>query len=150
MSGAYSAAAPGRGPDGIERMPEFHLNADHIASVVEDMIVEVRCGLHPWERHPERPNRLAITVKTYARLGGRRGAMPVMDYDRIREFVRSFEKRPHIDLLETIVEDIVSECFADQRVEACHVSVRKPDIFPEARGAGIEVFRTRAAWDGAA
>jgi len=35
---------------------------------------------------------------------------------------------------------------ADERVDACRVSIMKLDIFNEAEAAGVEVYRTRAAW----
>ena len=71
-----------------------------------------------------------------------------IDYDRIRDFLKTFPSLPHTDLLETIVDEIVAKCFEDERIEACRVSVLKPDIFNETAGAGIEVFRTPTGWEG--
>jgi dihydroneopterin aldolase len=71
-----------------------------------------------------------------------------INYDYVRDFLKTLGARPHIDLLETIVDEIVAECFRLDRVEACRVSVMKQTIFHEAEGAGIEAFRTRAAWNG--
>ena len=48
-------------------MPDFSFR-DHVRAVILDAIVERRCGLHPWERHAERPNRLKITVEMFAAL----------------------------------------------------------------------------------
>ncbi|HWG06495.1 MAG TPA: dihydroneopterin aldolase [Beijerinckiaceae bacterium] len=122
---------------------------DHLAVALDDVVVNVRCGLHPWERHPEYPNRLSISVKLYAHLHARHAAdMPIIDYDRIRNHILRLEKADHIDLLETIVDGLCEECFVDPRVEACSVSVRKLDIFNETRSAGIDVFRTRERWFG--
>jgi 7,8-dihydroneopterin aldolase/epimerase/oxygenase len=122
---------------------------DHVRAVIVDAIVERRCGLHPWERHPERPNRLKITVEMFAGLpSGPMGAGAFIDYDPVWDFLKTFPTLPHTDLLETVVDEIVAKCFANERVEACRVSVLKPDIFNEASGAGIEVFRTRACWQG--
>ena len=42
------------------------------------------------------------------------------------------------------LEELVALCFRDARVEACRVSIVKPDIFNEAGGAGVEVYRVRA------
>ena len=60
--------------------------------------------------------------------------------------ILALEKEGHIDLLESIADRIVDCCFADERVHACAVAIRKPDIFPEAQGAGVDVFRTRDGW----
>ena len=129
-------------------MPEFS-SRDHVGAVIVDATVERRCGMHPWERHPERPNRLKVSVEMYAALpSGPMGAGAFIDYDPVRDFLQTFPSLPHTDLLETIVDEIVAKCFENDRVEACRVSVLKPDIFNEAAGAGIEVFRTRASWEG--
>ena len=76
------------------------------------------------------------------------GAGAFIDYDPVRDFLKTFPSLPHTDLLETIVDEIVAKCFENDRVEACRVSVLKPDIFNEAAAAGIEVYRTRANWEG--
>jgi 7,8-dihydroneopterin aldolase/epimerase/oxygenase len=126
--------------------PEFSMR-DHVRVVIADAIVERRCGLHPWERHPERPNRLKVTVEMFAALAaGPMGADRFIDYDRVRQYLQTFPSLPHVDLLEEIAEEIVAKCFEDSRVEACRIAVLKPDIFNEAEAAGIEVFRTRASW----
>jgi 7,8-dihydroneopterin aldolase/epimerase/oxygenase len=129
-------------------MPDFS-SRDHVRAVILDALVERRCGVHPWERHAERPNRLKITVEMFAALpAGPTGAGAFIDYDPVRDFLKTFPSLPHTDLLETIADEIVAKCFENERVEACRVCVLKPDIFSEAAGAGIEVFRTRASWEG--
>jgi dihydroneopterin aldolase len=114
---------------------------------LRDVEVAVKCGLHPWERHPERPTRLLIDVDLYAPLApGPMAQGSFINYDHVRDFLRKLPDRPHIDLLETIVDDIVDACFALEPVQACRVCVTKPDIFNEAAGAGVDVTRTRASW----
>ncbi len=106
---------------------------------------EAALGLHPWERHPERPTRLVVNVDMLApTYGVAAGARPSIDYDPIREAVRAWPARPHTDLLETLAEELVALCFSIEAVQACRVSVEKPDIFNEADAAGVEIFRVRA------
>jgi 7,8-dihydroneopterin aldolase/epimerase/oxygenase len=121
--------------------------SDHVVVRLKNVVVETSCGLHPWEQHPERPNRLSINVTLYAKLGHRRLAeFGYIDYDDLRNFLKGFPSRPHTPLLETLLDEIVDKCFADERVDACHVSIMKPDIFNEVEAAGVEVYRTRANW----
>ena len=54
-----------------------------------------------------------------------------IDHDDLRSFLKGFPSRPHTPLLETLLDEIVDKCFADQRVDACHVSIMKLDIFNE-------------------
>ncbi len=128
-------------------MLDFFAGEDHIVVVLDEVSVNISCGLHPWERHPERPTRLLITARLYAPLTTPRAAdAPIVDYDLIRNRILALEGEGHIDLLETIADRIAETCFADSRVKACALSIRKPDIYNESRGAGIELFRTRARW----
>jgi dihydroneopterin aldolase len=120
---------------------------DHIVLALDDVSVNVSCGLHPWERHPERPTRLIISVRIFAPLATARAEqMKIIDYDKVRNRILALEKDGHIDLLETVADRVVDACFGDKRVVACQVCVRKPDIYNETRGAGIDLFRTRARW----
>jgi 7,8-dihydroneopterin aldolase/epimerase/oxygenase len=125
--------------------PHWDPARDHIRVVLKDVAVEVQVGLHPWERHPERPTRLVVTVEMFAHLGGgaAAGDRGFIDYDRVRDALKAWPSRPHTPLLETLAEELVQLCFADPRVEACRVLLMKPDIFNEAAGAGIEIYRLR-------
>lgn len=115
--------------------------------ILRDVAVEVRLGLHPWERHPERPQRILVNVELFAHLAAPfsgSGVEAVLNYDTIRDELRRWPQREHTELLETLVEELIALCFRDARVEACRVSIVKPDIFNEAGGAGIEVYRLRS------
>ncbi|WP_298355144.1 dihydroneopterin aldolase [Rhodoblastus sp.] len=128
-------------------MSDLFSGEDHIVVALDDVCVNVNCGLHPWERHPERPTRLLISVRLYAPLATPRAAdEPIIDYDVVRDRIRALENEGHIDLLETVADSIVESCFLDARVVACRLSIRKPDIYNETRGAGIDLFRTRKRW----
>jgi dihydroneopterin aldolase len=128
-------------------MKDLFGGEDHIVVALDEVCVTVNCGLHPWERHPERPSRLLISVRLYAPLVTARAAdAPIIDYDVIRDRILALETEGHIDLVETVADRITEACFADARVIACSVSIRKPDIYNETRGAGIDVVRTRARW----
>ncbi len=128
-------------------MKELFSPEDHIVVVLDDVCVNISCGLHPWERHPERPTRLMVSARLYAPLVTPRSAdAPIINYDIVRKRILALENEGHIDLLETIADLIVDSCFGDERVVACSLSIRKPDIYNESRGAGIDLFRTRARW----
>lgn len=128
-------------------MKELFSGEDHIVVVLDEVCVNISCGLHPWERHPERPTRLMVSARLYAPLATPRAAdAPIINYDIVRKRILALENEGHIDLLETIADLIVDSCFGDERVVACALSIRKPDIYNESRGAGIDLFRTRARW----
>ena len=128
--------------------PLWDASRSHVKVMLRDVVVEVQVGLHPWEQHPERPTRLLVNVEMYAHsdsqgVGG--DARGFIDYDPIRAALKAWPARPHTPLLEELVEELVQLCLGNPVVEACRVSVVKPDIFNEAAGAGIEVYRVRPA-----
>ena len=114
------------------------------------MEVEAHVGLHPWERHPERPTRLLVNVEMFAPLPGRLAEQTretLVDYDRVRDAVRAWPGRPHTDFLETLAAELVDLAFSFPRVEACRVSVMTPDVYNEAAGAGVEATVLRADYE---
>ena len=126
--------------------PLWDAASDYIGVVLRDVEVEAHVGLHPWEQHPERPSRLLVTVEMFAHLARSHAvasAKPVIDYDRVRNGLRGWSSRPHTPLLETLAEEVVALCLGDPAVEACRVSIVKPDIFNDVAGAGVEIYRVR-------
>jgi dihydroneopterin aldolase len=124
--------------------PGAGIEGDYVRAILREVETEAHVGLHPWERHRERPTRLLVSVEMLARRTGRadRGE-GILDYDPIREALRGWRDRAHTDLLETLAEDLLDVCFANPRVEVATVTVLKPDIFNEAAAAGVEIRRAR-------
>ena len=118
----------------------------YIRAVLRDVVTEAHVGLHPWEQHPRRPTRLIVNVEMFAHLDGPLTAETegsILDYDPVREVLKSWPHRAHTPLLETLLHDLIAVCFRNPRVSACRVSVMKPDIFNEAGGAGVEIYKIR-------
>jgi dihydroneopterin aldolase len=121
-------------------------SGSHIRVVLRDIETEAHVGLHPWERHAERPTRLIVNVEMFAPLVrplSAESADSILDYDPIRDALKAWPARPHTPLLETLLHELVELCFQNPRVAACRVSIMKPDIFNEAAGAGVEVYQVR-------
>ncbi len=121
----------------------FDADRDHIRMVMRDLMVEVSVGLHPWEQL--RPQRLVVNVEAWAYAGAPytdADAEAILDYDHIRDVIREeWPKRAHAKLLEPLAEELIQLCFRHPAVEAARVRLEKPDIFSEAQGVGIELYR---------
>lgn len=120
---------------------DWQTATDHVRVFLKDVEIDLSVGLHPWEQHPQRPTRLLINVEMFA-------VWPLPDggfinYDHLRNLISGWQGRDHVDLLETLAEELVSGCFALDHVAACRVRVEKPQVFNEAAGAGIELFRKK-------
>ena len=121
-------------------------STSYIRAVLRDIETEAHVGLHPWERHPERPTRLIVNVEMFAPLVrpiSEETTATILDYDPVRNALKEWPGRPHTDLLETLLHELVELCFRNPVVSACRVSIMKPDIFNEAAGVGVEVYQIR-------
>ncbi len=118
---------------------------DYVRVVLRDVQTEAPVGLHPWEQHPERPSRLIVNVEMFAPQDNVAATrQTIIDYDAVRAAIRAWPGRPHTPLLETLAEELVALCLGNPRVEACRVSVMKPDIFNDVACVGVELYRVRA------
>jgi dihydroneopterin aldolase len=127
-------------------LPSGPPSGSFIRVILRDIETQAHVGLHPWEHHPERPTRLIVNVEMFAPLVRPLSAESpdsIIDYDPIRNALKTWPTRAHTALLETLLHELVELCFRDPRVSACRVSIMKPDIFNEAAGAGVEVYQVR-------
>jgi len=128
------AAAKWSGENGYARM------------MIRDLETHIRLGVHAHERIPDKPQRIIVNVEMFA--DGKshhegEGLASVVDYDPIHAAIVGWEGRPHVLLIETLLEELIEICFRDDRVRACKVSIVKPDIYDAAAAAGVEIFRVR-------
>jgi 7,8-dihydroneopterin aldolase/epimerase/oxygenase len=118
---------------------------DHQRVILERVDVAVRLGAYAHERAA--PQLVSIDVELFREHGayGGGGLMACLDYDRIYLFLREvLPTRSHTDLLEELAEDVVAVCLEDRRVEACRVTLRKPEIYGGRAVPALQVFRRRA------
>jgi dihydroneopterin aldolase len=112
-------------------------------------MVDVNIGIHDFEL--ARAQRLRIDVDLYVPL---RSSSPrtdhideVVDYDFIRTRILERIARGHVNLQETLCDDILAMMLAHPRVYAARVSTQKPDVYPDCEGVGVEVFGVNPADD---
>lgn len=121
-------------------------NQSIVRIFVEEMSVEVAIGLHEWERGEENRQRILVTVEWFADAVSYfedLSSEAIIDYDQIRNAVTSWAQRPHTELIETYLEELLELSFQDERIQACCLSVSKPDVFEGTKSAGVEVFMCR-------
>jgi dihydroneopterin aldolase len=68
----------------------------------------------------------------------------VVDYDFVRELIAQRIGQGHVELQETLCDDLASQMLAHPRVQAVRLSSCKPDVYPDCEAVGVEVFRMKA------
>lgn len=109
---------------------------------VRNLVVDANIGVHAVEK--EGAQRLSIDVDLYVPLAvstPRHDRIhEVVDYDFIRLTIRHRVEQGHINLQETLVDDIARTLLAHPAVRAVRVASAKPDVYPDVDAVGIEVL----------
>jgi len=107
--------------------------------------VLINIGVYEFEKKGEQ--RLLINVDLYIPLAvsspTRDQLEEVVDYDFIRDTIARLMARGHVQLQETLCDDIVRAMLEHPRVRAARVSTMKPDVYPDCEGVGVEVFKIK-------
>ena len=102
-------------------------------------------GVHDYEKNGAQ--RILINVDLFVPLADTTPTqdkiVEVVDYDFIHATIRARLAIGHINLQETLCDDIASALLAHPLVRAVRVATEKPDIYPDCDAVGVEVFRFR-------
>jgi 7,8-dihydroneopterin aldolase/epimerase/oxygenase len=112
--------------------------------VFEDLDLALRIGAFEAERHG--PQRVRISIEILVRpphphTGDR--LEDVLGYHQIHDAILGLAERPHVDLQETLAEDVARICLAPAEVVAVRVYVRKLDVYAHCRSVGIRIVRSK-------
>ena len=114
---------------------------------LRDVEVAVRIGVHDFEQLS--PQRLLFNVDLYVPLAQSTPQSDqiseVVDYDFVRLSILARVQRGHIQLQETLADDVLHLMLAHPGVRAARVSTEKPDVYPDCAAVGVEVFGIKKA-----
>ncbi len=114
---------------------------------LHEFAFDASIGFHDFER--EARQRVLVSVDLFVPLHAttptRDEVSEVLDYDFIRHGIVQLAASRHFNLQETLIDGIVELCLSQPSVRAVRVSTEKPDVYPDCRTVGIEVFGFRGA-----
>ena len=114
---------------------------------LRDYEVWINIGVHDFEKKGEQ--RVLINVDLYVPLALSTPTSDeldeVVDYDFIRSAIAERVARGHIELQETLADDLLRAMLAHLKVRAARVSTEKPDVYPDCEAVGVEVFGIKEA-----
>jgi dihydroneopterin aldolase len=125
---------------GIERREPSAAEVYRI--LVRDLVLPCFIGIHPHERTA--PQRIRINVEVLAQRGGGGDQLRhVLNYEEIVAGARALTGGAHINLIETLAEQIMDLVLESPRALGARVSVEKLDVFAEAESVGVVLRRRR-------
>jgi len=108
--------------------------------VLEDYALNLDIGFHDFE--VGNPQRLLLTVEVWVDEAGFAAAdeqASAWDYDFLRTEIARLVEGRRFNLQETVVREVYDLVAARRGVTALRVSARKPDIYPDCAGVGVEL-----------
>lgn len=108
--------------------------------VLEDLQLDLDIGFHDFEIG--NPQRLMVTIEVWVderSFASSDEAGSAWDYDFLRTEIGALVAGRRFNLQETLVREIYDLVAARRGVTALRVSTRKPDIYPDCGGVGVEL-----------
>ena len=114
---------------------------------LREVLMDANIGIHAAERAAAQ--RLVLNVDVFVPLAvstPRHDKIgEVVDYDFVRATILRRIAQGHINLQETLVDDIARALLVHPGVAAVRVASEKPDVYEDAEAVGVEVFRFKDA-----
>ena len=122
--------------------PLTHLSLSCRRIFLRDHVVQVSIGAHDFEK--TQTQRLIFNVELFVAYSlstpQADQLSEVVDYDFVREVIAQRVRTGHVELQETLCDDLVATLLKHPQVQAVRLSTCKPDVYPDCAGVGVEVF----------
>ncbi|HVG04052.1 MAG TPA: dihydroneopterin aldolase [Burkholderiaceae bacterium] len=110
---------------------------------LRNYVLNANIGVHAHEKNGTQ--RIALNVDVFVPIALstplRDRIHEVVDYDFIRVAISHRIGQGHINLQETLIDDITRVLLAHPAVRAVRVSSEKSDVYDDVDAVGIEIFR---------
>ena len=112
---------------------------------VHDLLLSANIGIYQHEKEGTQPVRINIDLTV------REGDSEIQDsidkvvcYETVVKRVENIIENGHLNLVETLAEEVASACLEDGRVFVARVRVEKLAAIKNAASVGVEIERTRS------
>lgn len=112
---------------------------------LRDHVVPVNIGAHDFEK--TQTQRVIFNVELFVPSSQSTPQADqlaeVVDYDFVRKVIAERVSNGHVELQETLCDDLVATLLQHPLVQAVRLSTCKPDVYPDCAGVGVEVFSVK-------
>lgn len=108
---------------------------------VRDLVLSCTIGVHRHEHTDAQRIRINLDLAVREGRDLDDSLANVVCYERIVTGVREIVSRGHINLVETLAEEIAGMCLKDWRVRSVRARIEKLDVFPDVTSVGVEIER---------
>jgi FolB domain-containing protein len=110
---------------------------------MHDLVLDVEIGVYTHEKGVTQRVRFTVDVDLLPAKNALNDDIGrAFDYDTIIDGIKTIVGKGHINLVETLAEDVAAHCLAHPRASAVRVKIEKLDKEPGA--VGVEIVRRKA------
>lgn len=110
---------------------------------IRDLLLSGSIGVHRHEKERRQRVRINLDLAVFEEVADLADSLRnVVCYETIANSVRALVASRHINLVETLAEEIAELCLKDARVRSVRVRIEKLDVFPDAASVGVEIERS--------
>jgi len=117
----------------------------HRCVVIDDLRLSLFIGVHEHEKLARQ--EVSVTIYMSVADSGAATSDDLGDHVSYADVVDKLKARAastrHVNLVETLAEEVAALALADARVVSAIVDVRKTEIIPQAKGVGVIIHRRR-------
>ena len=146
MADKQSKAAKRTGRAKLKRSAKRKIAATALDRVfMHDLVLDVEIGVYTHEKGVTQRVRFSVDVDVIPTTVALDDDIDrAFDYDTIIQGIKDLVARGHINLVETLAEDVAMRCLAHPRASAVTVRIEKLDKEPGALGVEIRRGKGRA------
>jgi dihydroneopterin aldolase len=109
---------------------------------IRDMVIDCSIGIYTHEKEHEQRVRINLDLAvSEGESSINDDIRNVISYEDIAKGIEAIVGVGHINLVETLAENIAKMCLEDKRVFSARISVEKLDIIDSAESVGVEIER---------
>jgi 7,8-dihydroneopterin aldolase/epimerase/oxygenase len=109
---------------------------------IRDLLLPCSIGVHQHEKTKPQQIRINLDLAVKESTEALNDQIEnVVNYEEIVIGVRALIARGHVNLVETLADDIATMCLEDIRVRSVRVQIEKLDVFEDATSVGVEIER---------
>ena len=113
---------------------------------IRDLLLPCSIGVHQHEKTKPQQIRINLDLAVKESTDALNDQIEnVVNYEEIVIGVRALIARGHVNLVETLADDIATMCLEDIRVRSVRVQIEKLDVFEDATSVGVEIERFSTA-----
>ena len=141
---ALALAVKGRGFRPNEPKPVTDFQFEPTSTIfIRNLVVRGSIGALSHERHGVQDIRISVEMTVPTITDHADSLANVVPYHPIVDRIHALLGNGHVELVETLAQQIIAAAFEEPRMLAVTVTVEKPEVIPGAEAAGIRLSARR-------